>query len=228
MTSSWDSSSKITNATKQGESIALVAFGLQEYSGGVNLVGIAIHEFSDEWWRSDLSKVGFDEKGEGCPNSNAYAHTSCGILVAAGGSDTQSIFSVEFTGLFELLNLPFRFCVVPKTSARTLQKMWAITSSSPNNKRSSPAATAHTETTGGGKASATDAPILPGQAYCSFIPAVVPWVYVVPTLSGLSLTVFLLLLSLPAPKPTKVKDRELKQIIHDDFDLKPSGVGLIN
>jgi len=193
-TTSWDDNAKVSNASKQADLIALIHSSL--YASQQQLYGVAVHEYSDEWWRSDLSRVGIDLKGEGCPNSNAYAHTSCGIVtIAQAGNGLQTLFALEYSGMFEIMNIPFRFCVVPKESARRLESIWS-SGSSGNNPIPPPFTTSFPA----------------GSAYCSFIPAVVPWVYVIPILSGLSVTVILLLLLLPAPKPPTPKARELKAI----------------
>eukprot|EP01126_Amoeba_proteus_P063701 TRINITY_DN8804_c0_g1_i3.p1 TRINITY_DN8804_c0_g1~~TRINITY_DN8804_c0_g1_i3.p1 ORF type:complete len:176 (-),score=28.96 TRINITY_DN8804_c0_g1_i3:101-628(-) len=69
-------------------------------------------------WRSKLSESGYDV--EGCPNANPYAHTSCGILINNGDS-----MSLEYAGLFELLDEPFRFCVKAKNQVlQVVLKHW--------------------------------------------------------------------------------------------------------
>jgi len=90
--------------------------------------GMGFLEFSDEWWRSSLeaAETGFDL--EGCPNSNPYAHTACGI-----GLVRSQVLSVEYTGLYELRDLPFHFCYKPKEVVAYLAYAWGNTSLPPVN-----------------------------------------------------------------------------------------------
>jgi len=62
-----------------------------------HIYGKVFFEFSDEWWRSDLSTGGYDV--EGCPNSNPYAHTACAITTVFGP------YPLEYSGLFGLRDL---------------------------------------------------------------------------------------------------------------------------
>jgi len=78
---------------------------------------VVINEFSDEWWRSDLAAVGFDV--EGCPNSNAYAHTSCGIVTVDG------ILNLEYMGVYRLRDIPLGYCVIPKEAAQVIATAWS-------------------------------------------------------------------------------------------------------
>jgi hypothetical protein len=80
------------------------------------LYGYVFYEFSDEWWRSDLSTGGYDV--EGCPNSNPYAHTACGITTIFGP------FALEYSGLFYLRDIPLGYCIVPKAVTTTLLTLW--------------------------------------------------------------------------------------------------------
>lgn len=51
----------------------------------------------NKWrWRSYLGTAGYSV--EGCPNSNAYAHSMCGIPTWG-----DKVLSLEFTGLFSIL-----------------------------------------------------------------------------------------------------------------------------
>jgi hypothetical protein len=80
------------------------------------MYGYVFYEFSDEWWRSDLSTGGYDV--EGCPNSNPYAHTACGITTYFGP------FALEYSGLFYLRDIPLGYCIVPKLATLTLMEIW--------------------------------------------------------------------------------------------------------
>jgi len=78
--------------------------------------GTAFFEFSDEWWRSDLSTGGYDV--EGCPNSNPYSHTACGITTVFGP------YPLEYSGLFGLRDVPLGYCIVPKQIVSLLMLSW--------------------------------------------------------------------------------------------------------
>jgi hypothetical protein len=81
-----------------------------------HIYGKAFFEFSDEWWRSDLSTGGYDV--EGCPNSNPYAHTACAITTVFGP------YPLEYSGLFGLRDVPLMFCIVPKKIANRIFEVW--------------------------------------------------------------------------------------------------------
>jgi hypothetical protein len=81
-----------------------------------HIYGKVFFEFSDEWWRSDLSTGGYDV--EGCPNSNPYAHTACGITTVFGP------YPLEYSGLFGLRDIPLSFCIIPKEIAYKLRDKW--------------------------------------------------------------------------------------------------------
>lgn len=84
---------------------------------GTFIEGMIMYEFSDEWWRSDLSTGGYDV--EGCPNSNPYAHTACGITTIFG------FFPLEYSGLFSLRDVPLGYCIIPKKLTNALLNLWA-------------------------------------------------------------------------------------------------------
>jgi len=81
-----------------------------------NTDALGFFEFNDEWWTSAETDSGFDI--EGCPNSNPYAHTSCGYRVGDG------VLNVEFLGLYALNSSPFRCCLIPKKVVKTVQIHW--------------------------------------------------------------------------------------------------------
>jgi len=81
-----------------------------------HIYGKVFFEFSDEWWRSDLSTGGYDV--EGCPNSNPYAHTACAITTVFGP------YPLEYSGLFGLRDVPLMFCIVPKKIANRIFEVW--------------------------------------------------------------------------------------------------------
>jgi len=81
-----------------------------------HIYGKVFFEFSDEWWRSDLSTGGYDV--EGCPNSNPFAHTACGITTVFGP------YPLEYSGLFGLRDVPLMFCIVPKKIANRIFEVW--------------------------------------------------------------------------------------------------------
>jgi hypothetical protein len=107
------------NESTSDESFQVTGFtDIYNYVNGGQgvLYGYVFYEFSDEWWRSDLSTGGYDV--EGCPNSNPYAHTACGITTIFGP------FALEYSGLFYLRDIPLGYCIVPKAVTTTLLTLW--------------------------------------------------------------------------------------------------------
>eukprot|EP01124_Arcella_intermedia_P008225 TRINITY_DN15164_c0_g1_i1.p1 TRINITY_DN15164_c0_g1~~TRINITY_DN15164_c0_g1_i1.p1 ORF type:complete len:464 (+),score=105.98 TRINITY_DN15164_c0_g1_i1:35-1426(+) len=112
---SFDNNKKESNQTIQAIMLETIFENYtQEITDFHMLTGI--FEFSDEWWRSDLATAGYDT--EGCPNSNPYAHTSCGITTS------QGIMNLEYLGLFQIRDIPLGYCVIPKEAAVRLCNLW--------------------------------------------------------------------------------------------------------
>eukprot|EP01130_Rhizamoeba_saxonica_P000109 TRINITY_DN10127_c0_g1_i1.p1 TRINITY_DN10127_c0_g1~~TRINITY_DN10127_c0_g1_i1.p1 ORF type:complete len:521 (-),score=72.93 TRINITY_DN10127_c0_g1_i1:35-1546(-) len=82
------------------------------------IAGVAIMEYSDEWWRSSLGFAGEDQ--EGCPNANPYAQTACGLSVG----ETGELLAIEYAGLFRIWTQPFRYCITPKPSYGVIRDFW--------------------------------------------------------------------------------------------------------
>jgi len=134
-------------------------------------------EFSDEWWRADLSTGGYNV--EGCPNGNAYAHTSCGITIPSG-----DILSLEYQGLYEILDTPFQFCIVKKPAVDTLHSLWVPNPAERKN--------------------------FTAQE-CAMINMIIP-PYAIGALGGLALICLVVILIIPPPAPPKKKYTELLQM----------------
>jgi len=150
--------------------------------GQVSYWGMAMWEFSDEWWRGDLATNG--NNVEGCPNGNAYAHTSCGIPTPT------DILSLEYTGMFEIIDYPFLFCTKSKALVASVQSFWF--NYDPKNPTQPDW-------------------ITPGNLTCVPINLVIPW-YIVLPLIGLSFVCLIIILLIPPPAPPKKDYQELLQI----------------
>jgi len=177
---SYNQSAKGVQEEKQVKSFDTM---LSMIPGAKNVIywGMAMWEFSDEWWRGDLATNG--NNVEGCPNGNAYAHTSCGIPTPT------DILSLEYTGMFEIIDYPFLFCTKSKLLVLSVQSFWF---DYPRN------------------TSAIDW-VMPGTLSCEPINLVIPW-YIVLPLIGLSFVCLIVILLIPPPAPPKRDYQELLQM----------------
>jgi hypothetical protein len=111
------------NDTKQVERTKEIIKSILQYfragdGNELTVKGMAIFEYSDEWWRGIQASVGRDI--EGCPNANPYAHTGCGVLLGKGG-DTLVL---EYLGYYKIIDRPFRYCLKEKIVAQLLRELF--------------------------------------------------------------------------------------------------------
>jgi len=119
ISSSYDNHNREPNNTLQLINIDNAFANINKFG---KVWGVGFYEFSDEWWASTDSDAGFDI--EGCPNSNPYAHSPCGIRVQDG------LVNVEWLGMYSIKYLPFRSCKIPKNITKTIQWLWLGTNTS--------------------------------------------------------------------------------------------------
>lgn len=153
--------------------------------------GTAITEFNDEWWRSYLGTAGYSV--EGCPNSNAYAHSMCGIPTWG-----DKVLSLEYTGLFSISDAPFMYCYTPKIAIVWLNCTWHSTNQT--------AVPVWNSTT---KQNPICAPMN------LIVPENVVYILVIPPF--LCLVVLALLLIVPPPQPPTRNDLEMSLFIENSF-----------
>jgi len=117
-----------TNQTSQLENFKQVFIDIsnQKNDDQTNMYSVeTIFEFSDEWWRGSTTETGFDV--EGCPNSNPYAHTPCGMRIGSG-----TVLCTEYLGIYSVKSTFFQKCVVPKLVVNSIADRWGAKNFNPN------------------------------------------------------------------------------------------------